>query len=550
MPSYRVALINPRDKIASSNYYATAGNLGLAYLAAYLRQDDNIEVKIFDGDVERLDDDQIIHKVLSYEPDLVGATGLIRTIESALEIVKEIHNRSNPFICVGGQHATYAAEEILLNHPSVNCVVRGEGEVTLLEIIKRLSHEQEIKDILGIYYIDKGNVVKNPDRPAIDDLDNLPFPARDSLDKCIEMGIEHPVISILTSRGCPGGCSFCNSSTFFSLGGGPHWRSRSPQNVVDEIQYLVDKYKMENIYWVFHIYDDNFIGSGLKGKQRAREIAAEMIRRSLKVPFDIFCRVDSFVGDEGLIKILKQAGLVSAFIGLESGIPDTLKLYNKGTTPEQNIAAISLMEQFNIATSASGFIMFQPYATFNELRSNARFLLSIRQASFWNLSVSLILFRGTKLVEKVSKDNLLGKLIHKWAAYDYQFQVPAIGKLAKSMDFNDAPVMIKLDSTIRYIENMMYRFKDQLSCLSDELTLSDELGQSQQNIKDQLEYIQEKTVTFFLSAVDMAEENRMHDFGEMKSKYLFEINEEIDILNNQFEMYVNKIENLEGRNYE
>ncbi|OLN29406.1 B12-binding domain-containing radical SAM protein [Desulfosporosinus metallidurans] len=542
MSSYKVILVNPNDKTVPNHSYGIAEHLGLAYLAAYLRKN-FIEVKIVDGDVENIDKDQILKEIFDYEPDMVCLTGLIRTIGDALEIADEIRSkRQNIFICIGGQHASYAAEEILFHHPSVDCVVRGEGEITLMEIIERINEGQGLDGVLGVYYRDNEQVIKNQDRPAIEDLDILPFPARDSLKKCIKNGNQLPVISILTSRGCPGGCSFCNSSDFFTMGGGVRWRYRSPKNVVDEIQYLAENFRSENTYWVLHIYDDNFIGSGRKGRERAKEIAREMLNRGLKIPFDIFCRVDSFDGDEELLRLLKEAGLVSAFLGLESGLSDTLKLFNKGTTPAQNIAAVQLMERYNIATPASGFIMFHPYVTFEELRKNAEFLLSVGQATFWNLSVNLILFKGTKLVEKVRKDNFLGNMIYNWAAYEYQYLDPTVSELAKAMDFTNHPIMIRLDSSVRYVENMLCRLTEQIKELGDDSLNKKVMSEHRLKVRNQLCSIQEKSVGFFLNAINLSEDNRMSSYNQLKEKFLTDTDVEINRLNDIFEDYIQIIE--------
>jgi anaerobic magnesium-protoporphyrin IX monomethyl ester cyclase len=542
MSYFKVALINPKDKTVPSHSYGITEHLGLAYLAANLRKY-GIDVKIIDGDVKSLSDGEILNEVISYCPNLVGITGLIRTIGDGLGIADALRKwKRDIFICVGGQHATYAAEEILLNHPSIDCVIRGEGEITLMEVVSRIKEEKSLEGILGLYFLQDGKVIKNPDRQVMEDLDLFPFPARDSLEESIQNGLDLPVISILTSRGCPGGCSFCNSSTYFSLGGGKHWRFRSPQNVVNEIQFLVENYRSDNTYWVIHIYDDNFIGAGRGGRERARDIAKEMVKRGLKVPFDIFCRVDSFDDDEELLTLLKAAGMVSVFLGLESGFPETLRLYNKGTTPEQNIHAVKMMEEHNIATPASGFIMFHPYAAFDEIRKNAYFLLLIGQATFWNLSVSLILFRGTKLVDQVVKDNLIGEMTYHWAAYDYKFLNPKIGLLSKAMNFNNHSVMVKLDSTVRYVENMLCKLNEQLDQLQEIVTNWNEIDGHKQKIKEQLHYIQKISVNFFLSAIDIAENDKMVAFLELKDNYIGDIDNQIAMLNKMFVEYVNHIE--------
>ncbi|MBS3902341.1 MAG: hypothetical protein KGZ54_10040 [Dethiobacter sp.] len=187
--------------------------------------------------------------------------------------------------------------------------------------------------------------------------------------------------------------------------------------------------------------------------------------------------------------------------------------------------------------------MFHPYVTFDELRENARFLLSVGQATFWNLSVSLILFRGTKLVDQVAKDNLLGEMIYQWAAYDYKFIDSKIKLLAKAMNFNNNPVMVKLDSAVRYVENMLCKLNEQLDNLKDIIITNwDELDEHKHNIKEQLHHIQEVSVEFFLSAIYIVENDEKIDISTLKDNYLCEIDNQIDLLNSMFVEYINRIE--------
>jgi len=544
MINFKVLLINPRDKTVPEHSYGVTDHLGLGYLAAYLRENE-IEVKIIDCDAEGISDEDVVEMALDYNPNMIGITGLIRTIGCGLSIADSIRSKNEDvFIFTGGQHASYAAEEILSNHSSINCVIRGEGEITLLEVVKRVNNSESLDGVLGLYYKDGSQIIKNQDRPAIENLDVLPFPARDTLKKIISDKRKTPVISILTSRGCSGGCSFCNSASYFNMGGGQRWRGRSPINVVDEIEYLVETFKNENTYWVMHIYDDYFIGPGESGRERARAIAEEMIKRDLRVPFDIFCRADSFKNNEDLLVLLKKAGMVSTFIGLESGMPETLKLFTKGVTPQDNIDTLNLMEKHNIATPASGFIMFNPYVTYEELRQNSKYLLDLNQATFWNLSVNLILFRGTRLVDRVKNDGLLGEKTHFWAAYNYDYVIPEIKELAQKMDFTNHPTMIQLDSVGRYIENSLCKLVDQIEELDVERDTFDKIKHSEGKVRGKLKDIQIASVDFFLKALDLSENKKIHEFDGLKEEFLATIESSITIATKEYETYVNTIDEL------
>jgi len=533
----RTVLVNPRYDAVPVERYAATENLGLGYLAAVLRHHGD-KVRIIDGDASGLTREGIVDALVAEKPDFVGLTSLSHTIGDALHIGRTASARlPGTFFCLGGQHATYAAEELLRSEPFIGCVVRGEGELTLLELVERLRAGGSLRGLPGAYCRDQGEVILNPDRPPIADLDSLPWPARDCLDELLAQGARPTVLALLSSRGCHGRCAFCNSSTFFRLGGrGPAWRGRSAHDVVDELEALVTAHG-DKLYGAVHFFDDNFVGPGVAGREHARAIAREMIARGLEVPFYIFCRVDSFDGDEELLALLRRAGLRSAFIGLESGEPATLKLFRKGTTREQNANAMRLMAKYGVATPASGFIMFHPYATFDELRRNAVFLLSLSQASFWNLSVTLTLFRGTKLVETVRRDGLLGEPRLHWGAYCYRFADPRVGRLAEAMSFAHHELMVRLDAEVRFVEETVMRLEAGLGQLKAVLAPQaiDAARATIAAVKERLLQMQRSSCDFFLDAVGLAESDRLADaFPARREAFLGRTELELDGLKSEF----------------
>jgi len=461
MQDFRVVLINPQDRSVLSEYFSPCENLAIAYLAAFARRK-GYRVEIIDGHAEQVSNEQVANLVLSTRAAVVGITCLARTVDDALDIAKRLKSQShNTHVCLGGQHVTYAADEILRTHSQVDSVVRGEGEETFGQLLDRLSSGGSLEEVAGVSYRDGvGSVVRNQDRRPVANLDELPRPARDTLERLIRKG-QRPVVAMLSSRGCYARCTFCNASTYYRLGGGKPWRSRSAKDVVDELAALSARYQCGEIDRIVHFYDDEFVGPGKVGKGRARAIAEEIIARGLRVKFYIFARADSFgPGDRELLALLKRAGLIRAFIGIESSQASELELFRKGTTPAQNEAIVGMLDELGISMPASGFIMFHPYSAFEALRENARFLRSIGHHSYYNLSVKLIVYEGTGMVARLREDGLLGGTIAHGGIYSYRFRDPRVGRAAEALELSEHPLLMKTDAVVRYIQATKYEVRD------------------------------------------------------------------------------------------
>jgi anaerobic magnesium-protoporphyrin IX monomethyl ester cyclase len=221
-------------------------------------------------------------------------------------------------IVLGGPHASFFPEHVF-ELTSANFVVYGEGEKTIVELVKAIeSHapHESYAHILGLVYKDQHHKLhKNPPRPLIRDLDELPFPNYDDFDLSKQRSI--PMIS---SRGCPFACTFCSTNKFW----GRFYTARSPKNVVDELELNLTKFNTNKvIFW-----DDNFT----LNKKRAMDICDEIINRKLDIKFSADARADGV--DEDLLKKLRAAGCEQLIFGIESGSPTILKNINKGYSIE------------------------------------------------------------------------------------------------------------------------------------------------------------------------------------------------------------------------
>lgn len=372
--------------------------LGLQYLAASLRQE-GYTVEILDAMSQVYDSKKTAQTILAKNFKLLGFTipfqDKIAPTLSFIDNLKEHGVKAH--ITIGAHPPTFIYENILKYCQSVDSIVRGEGEHTFLELTKKICNNSDWTNIAGIAYRDDNQVIVTPPRPLIKDLDELPWPVRDVIIKDTN---RIPAISISSSRGCYSNCSFCSISAFYHLSPGPRWRARKAEQLVDEVEHCINDLKINKIFFV----DDNFIGPGKRGRNRAYEIAEEILERKLKIIYGIACRSENV--DEELFAILKQSGLQSVFIGIESGNQSTLDIFNKNITVEQNKKAIKTLQELEINLIPS-LILVNPYSTLNEIRQDITFIKETNCGPEMNHLKALELLSGISLIEKLRKDNLL-----------------------------------------------------------------------------------------------------------------------------------------------
>jgi len=296
--------------------------LGISYISAVLEKH-GYGVELLDAHTEKCSFDDIERRIKRSKPDIIGVSFTTETRFNGFKTIK-IAKRANPssVVVTGGPHVSLAVEDTLLNMPELDIIVRGEGEFTFLDLVKTLDRDEDISRVEGISYRDDGQVVHNPPRPFIKDLDSLPFPTRHLLqiDKYNSF-IEVPgkgkkkFFNVIGSRGCPNRCYFCAAS----LLSGRTWRGRSPENIINEIEHLIDTYEAEGIWF----WDDTF---NLENN-RAKKICDLITERGLDI--DWFCDIRVDTADKELLTKMRQAGCFHTAFGVESGSQEVLDKYVK-----------------------------------------------------------------------------------------------------------------------------------------------------------------------------------------------------------------------------
>lgn len=343
------------------------GNLGIGYLAAALNhQGYHVEIV----DVEQ-DPSTILDIVTRTQPILVGFSLIFQFYAPQFANLAR-YLRENDVHChftIGGHFPSLSYENALELIPDMDSVVRFEGEVTLVELADCLSKNSEWRKIDGLAYRELGQVVTNPLRPLLQDLDVLPYPVREFKPMAV---LGQNIMPILASRGCARTCSFCSIHTFYRSVPGKVVRIRKPINVVQEMKFLHEQRDIS----IFLFQDDDFPIFGPAWRRWALELVDELYRQGLvgHVIWKINCRADAV--ERELFIQMRDAGLYLVYMGLESGTEDGLEVLNKEITVEENLQAVDTLKELGLMFQY-GFMLFDPSSTFESVRNNIRFLRRI-----------------------------------------------------------------------------------------------------------------------------------------------------------------------------
>ncbi len=357
--------------------------LGVAYIAAVLRMYGH-ESQIIDMEAENLTSSEVISRISEFEPDVVGLSFVTAGYKNFIALSSKIRDELNiKAIISGGPHISAQPEDAI---PYSDIGVIGEGEYTTLEILNTLRMKDNLRQVKGIIFKDKEQIIKTPPRPPIENIDEIPFPARDLLN--MELYGDNKG-SIMTSRSCPFNCIFCASRQIFGRG----FRARSAKNVVDEIELLITKYNVEKL----RILDDMFTFD----KKRVFEICEIIKERNIKVRWELTngTRVNSVTPE--LLKAMKEAGLYRVYYGIESGSPKVLKALRKGITLDQVRKAIKWTKDAGI--EVGGFFMIgNPTETIEDVRMTEKLIQEL-DLDYVHISITTP-YPGSDLYKWVEKN--------------------------------------------------------------------------------------------------------------------------------------------------
>lgn len=343
----RVLLIDPPAvDPAIIGQGAKEPSMGLAYIAAILTNE-GLQPSILDLRRKPLEWQHLLNSALEQtRPEVVGITCMSPTFENASQIAYHVKQAApGARVILGGHHATFMYREVLERNRWIDLVVIGEGEQTMRELVGRLSMGEQIDGVKGIAYRKGGKVVVSPPRDFMTDLDALPFPEPYPITINKE---DYSTARILSSRGCPFPCKFCSESGFYNR----RIRYRSPENVLDEIEYKYDKYGFRD----FMFSDDLFV----LDIGRVKKICDGIKSRGLQIKWACNTRVDT--APREIFEAMYDAGCRRLFVGVESADNEILSAMDKRSKVEDIIRGIKMVKSIGLDVSV-GFILGFPGET-------------------------------------------------------------------------------------------------------------------------------------------------------------------------------------------
>lgn len=409
----KTCLINPPSLLPNNwkGNFEVFPPLGLAYIAAVL-EENNYDVSIIDGigekwwQINKLNGNkkylgmsykEIVKKVCKLNPDIVGVTAVTSQKRSAFKVAEEIKKVNDDVIIIlGGPHASICPLECLSN-PFVDFVIIGEGEYTMLDLLK--NKLKNLKRIKGLGYKANRKLVLNDRREPIKNLDELPFPARHLLPMKkyfdaarfaqASRGKTKRWTSMITSRGCPFNCVFCSVNITMSR----IWRPRSPENVVNEIEHLVDNYKINQISFE----DDNMT----LNKERVARICDLIVERGIDIEWDTPNGIRADTLDKRLLIKMKNSGCRRICVAPESGDQFVVdNIIGKRLNLKKVEEVVRLCKKIGIRVDAF-FVIGLVGETKNQINRTVEFARKLKKLGLTSYVFSIATpFYGTRLYEQ------------------------------------------------------------------------------------------------------------------------------------------------------
>lgn len=384
---------------------AGAGNtlpsMGLLYLASVVRKN-GCKTGVVEASSLNLSYGETVRQILSLSPDYVGITATTVSIFHAAKLAKKIKERNKDIkVIIGGPHLTAVPKETMELFSNLDFAVVGEGEETIVELLNSLTNKGTIEGVGSVVYRQNGNIHVTDRRKLIDNLDMLPFPAWDILTDFPQgyhpVAIRcrrYPAAHLLTSRGCPHKCIFCDTSVFTHK-----YRAFSSEYILEMIKILYQKYGIREILFE----DDVFVIF----KKRLIEICEGLLKENLKISWSCLGRANAVKPD--VLKLMKRAGCWQIGFGIESGDQKILDFAHKMITLKQMEQAVRWTKEAGMETKGF-FILGFPLETEESIMNTINFS---KRIMLDDISVNLMTpFPGSEIYNIADK---YGKFDRDWS---------------------------------------------------------------------------------------------------------------------------------------
>ena len=386
--------------------------LGILQLAAFLEsKNDEWEIDVLDCQIESIGWHNLKKRIESSEPSIVVCSGLATcntyTVLRTLDIVKKV----NPQIktVVGGQHFTALAHESLESYPIIDFIIRGEGELTLYELISNLENRKTLHTVMGLSFQNGNEIVHNPPRPLINNLDDLPLPGyhfiADGINKYhfkLMAGSDAGYAMVEASRGCQFKCKFCSQWVHWS----GRWRTKSPKRVAMEMEHLYNEYDIRFLW----LTDDN-LGLG----KRTSDLCDKLINKDINEDLMWFvqARSDDIIKNSHILPKMRKAGNYWIMTGLERHDEEALKKFNKQIKASDSKLAIDILKDNGIFAQAT-LIIGERKDSHQSLEEFREFVNHVDP----DIAITMILtpFPGTEIYQNAERNGWIED--HNWSNYD------------------------------------------------------------------------------------------------------------------------------------
>lgn len=391
-----VLLINPKNKYRELHVFPLMPPLGLSSIGCVL-EENGFSVKILDLEIET-DNFDVATYISSISPKVVGISGTSYSRFESFRIARLAKEVSKDIITVyGGCHATFTTEDTLSHTLDIDYVVLREGEVTFLELVEFfIRGKGNRNNIKGISFRGGSNIIKTAPRERIVDLDRLSFSRHllqmSRYDTRLRF-LDVPSVSIITSRGCPYSCYFCSASAMFKN----IYSMRSAKNVVDEIQYCIDTFKIKGVKF----FDSTFT---LK-QEHVLSIIKELKKRNINIPWECEIRADTV--ERSLLAQMREAGCYYVNFGVESPSERVLQQIDKKNSIRQITNVLSWCYELGIKTKvffSFGHLGESLHDSFQTISFIKKYL---RYIDVLAISRTVKIYPGTALEKYARENNLL-----------------------------------------------------------------------------------------------------------------------------------------------
>jgi anaerobic magnesium-protoporphyrin IX monomethyl ester cyclase len=407
----RAVLIRPSNP-TGSGYLTEWGflptPLGLLQLAGCLLTMDNSEVEVIDMEADHMETEHAIDETLRFNPDMVGITIHASSAhKTSAKIAQGIKEQKDTLLVAGGHHATFLPNELL--REGFDVVALGEGDDTIVDIRRTIEGRMRLKDVRGIVFKDGNHFVRTQPRALVENLDTLPFPALDLVQKekytIRVFGDKDTVACLETARGCPYACDFCSVTPTW----GNKWRNKSNTRILMELGQA----RRLGYDWIFFTDDIFVVYPNVKQRMA---LFHKMLQHGLSFKWIVQMRADVTALRPELIRLGSEAGMRLAFLGIESGSPEILKRMHKGLFTPQSVKAVRVLSENGVMVLC-GMMLGAPYESFRDMTRTVEFSHKLADAGADAIQFTIYTpLPGTRVFDNALRGNRLFTL--DWDRYD------------------------------------------------------------------------------------------------------------------------------------